>query len=90
MNPDKSADIVFGNAKVKGTGNAKVNRIESLDIEDSEFGKMVRTFEQLKFIQQLKSRLKKTFLNLRCLYSNKHVLSRKLCIVLSDFEKNRT
>ena len=39
---------------------------------------------QLKFVEHVSSVIKKVFLNLRLLYSNRHILSRKIRKVLAE------
>lgn len=93
LNPNKSALEVFGGTKAKGISeniNITINGIK-IPVKRTVKSLGLTIDNQLKFAENTNILLRKSFFKLKILYSNRHILSRRLrrmlveSLVLSNF-----
>ena len=86
LNPGKSAVIVFGGARAREIGRVLALEIGGCRVPVVESAKSLGVVldSQLKFIDHLNSLIKKAFLSLKILYSNRFFLSKKLRTILAE------
>lgn len=93
LNPNKSMVVMFGGAKAKRLSECLNINVNNTKIPIKQSAKSLGLIfdSQLTFIENTNSLLKKAYFSLKILYSNKHLLSRRLrkmlveSLVLSNF-----
>ena len=93
LNPAKSVVVVFGGIKAKKLAehlNIEINNVK-IPVQQSAKSLGVIIDGRLNFVEHVNILLRKSYFNLKLLYSNKQILSRKLrkilveSLVLSNF-----